>query len=160
MLQNSTNETKKALLQAHQLLVKNKDPESAANFLSGFLSDNTDIQDPSILFWLALCYLESAQYDLAKGVYLKMESFYQAGFCELLKGNLHEAKEIWRHCANSEVKNWSRSLENILEGFIFYEPTFLGLRNHLEVDVSYLLRAGQIKFAENINIGGYDNENY
>lgn len=149
-MKSSSNQLlKKITYKAHDLLVKDRSPETAIQFLTEYIDYNEN-SPTNILHWLGLCYLENNDYDGAKKAYLRFDGFYQAGFCELLKGNLEEAKYLWSKCINSEVKYWSQCLETICLGSIVKEPTFLNIRNHLEADFGYLLRAGQETYINNI----------
>lgn len=149
-MKTSSNQSfKKFIYKAHELLVTEKSPESAIELLTYYIENNEN-PPAAILHWLGLCYLENDDYTSAKEAYLKFNGFYQAGFCELLKGNIEEAKILWANCVNSEVKYWSQCLETICLGTIDKEPTFLNIRNHLEADFGYLLRAGQEEFINNI----------
>lgn len=147
MTNTTGNHYKKIVSQAHQYLINNDLP-SAINFLNDYVNNNEE--DYGISLWLGLCYLENNELEKARDLYLKLNAHYQAGFCEILKGNIAAAKGIWKFCSNSEVKHWSICLETLLEGVLVAFPTFLNLRNHLEADLGYLLRSKQLQFADNI----------
>lgn len=149
MVENSGLSFSKVIRKAHQLMVIEKKPFECSIYLKNILENNV-IEDIGIVYWLALSYLENKEYEKAKEIYLKMNAFYQVGFCELLMGNLVEAKRCWNRTVRSEVSNWSRAFTCLVEGHVADEPTFLGIRNHLETDLGYLLRANQIDFAENL----------
>lgn len=151
MTSSSSQVFKHTILKAHDLLVNNQDPEAAIEFLKDYIRQ-TDNPDRGILHWLGLCYLENKDYENARDQYLSIHQYYQAGFCELLLGNLANAKELWVKYPESEVKYWSQCLETILEGNLILVPTFLNLRNHLETDLGYLLRAKQEIFSNKILI--------
>ena len=145
----STKELKNVMLKAHKLLVIDSNASDAISYLIDYLEDKSP-KPLAIIHWLAMCYLESGKYEEAKDIYLSFNANYQAGYCNILRGNLEEAKKCWVNCSQSEVKHWSRCLETMLLGHIDFIPTFLNIRNHLETDLGYLLRAKQEYFCNNI----------
>ncbi|MGD9581385.1 MAG: tetratricopeptide repeat protein [Vampirovibrionia bacterium] len=149
MTSSSSQAFKKIIFKAHELLVTDNSPESAIDLLKTYI-ENNEKDNVAINHWLGLCYLENENYDKAKEAYLTIRGFYQAGFCELLKGNHKEAVLLWDKCTDSEVRYWSQCLKTICMGKIDIEPTFLNIRNHLEADFGYLLRSGQEQFVNNI----------
>lgn len=149
MLESPSKDFKRIISKAHELLIKDNDCQAAINYLENIINTG-ETKDIGVSYWLALSYLESGHYAKARDFYLTFDAFYHAGYCEVLMGNLPAAEELWKKCRDSEVKYWSDCFKSLLRGFMGYVPTFLGIRNHLEVDLGYLLRANQSKYAENI----------
>lgn len=149
MQSSSSKIYKKAIYKTHDILIGKRNPQGAIDFIKNFIKEN-NVEDSGIQHWLGLCYLEAAQLDNAIAAYLEIEGYYQAGFCELLKGNDTKANEYWLNIPVSEVQHWSNCLKTIIKGKIIETPTFLNLRNHLECDLGYLLKFKQETFANNI----------
>lgn len=149
-MQSSSSKTyKKAIYKTHELLVKEQNSLEAIDFIKGFINDN-NVKDAGISHWLGLCYLEAGQLNECISTYLDVNGYYQAGFCELLRGNDSKAFEYWQNVKVSEVQHWSNCLKTMIKGKIVKHPTFLNIRNHLECDLGYLLRFKQETFANNI----------
>jgi tetratricopeptide (TPR) repeat protein len=142
-------EFKKNVYKAYDFFKKENSAKKAALYIEELLREHNS-NDRGLTSWLGLVYLESGEYEKARETFLTIDEYYQAGYCELLTGDIESAKALWLNCKPSEVKAWSRCFSTLLEGYLSYEPTFLNIRNHLEVDIGYLLRANQLKFAENI----------
>lgn len=149
MQSNSAKEFKKVVKKAHELLILNGSPNECSAFIKDII-DHSETKDRGLVQWLGLSYMEANKFDLAKRAFESGGFYYQAGYCELLLGNLGKAKNHWKKQPESSVKDWSRALETMVQGRVEHKPTYLALRNYLEMDIGYLLKANQTKFAENI----------
>ncbi|OGI30468.1 MAG: hypothetical protein A2287_08750 [Candidatus Melainabacteria bacterium RIFOXYA12_FULL_32_12] len=99
---------------------------------------------------LALAYLENKDYSEAAKIYYELDQKYQAGFCELLMGNIYTARDIWYKIPESEASCWGKSLLDLIDLKKNYLPTFIQIRNHLECDLGYFIQADRLEYVENI----------
>jgi tetratricopeptide (TPR) repeat protein len=101
---------------------------------------------------LALAYFEHRNYDLAANIYYQTGELYQAGFCELLSGSPEKSFELWNKLPDSEPVQWAKSLLTMIDNTISSPklPSFIQIRNHLEADLSYIIQADRIEYAENL----------
>ena len=100
---------------------------------------------------LAFAYQEKKDYAKASELYCKSGNLYQSGFCELLQGNESEAKKLWDKCPPSPASQWGKCLLD----FINLKsrplvPSYLQVRNFLEMDISYFITANKVRYAENV----------
>lgn len=151
-MQSKNLTSREIISNVHQLLFVNADAPAAINYLSRVIEDN-QVDDPLVIGWLALSHIENLDLEKAKDVYLANNLYYQAGFCDFLQGNVDQAKRLWQSSPDSEAKHWGLGLHAMCRGFIdymFYKPTYLGIRNHLEADLGYFIRFQQIKFVNSV----------
>lgn len=100
---------------------------------------------------LAFAYQEKKEYAKAAELYKKAGAKYQAGFCELLQGNKFEAEKIWYSCPASPAVNWGKCLLDCINMKSKPNiPTYLQVRNFLEMDIGYFISANKVKYAESI----------
>lgn len=106
---------------------------------------------------------EEAKTQLLNLNFKKCENFFKKnqyllewGYCNLLKGNIEVAKNIFSTIANHNPRaHWALRLIQFIEGFVSFLPSYFEVRNFLEIDINLLLKANKIKFVENI-INGDD----
>lgn len=98
----------------------------------------------------ALAFFEKGSYKEASELYLAQNNYYQAGFCELLLGNKERARELWFNADDSPAVCWARCLIDMIDVKIELIPSFLQIRNFLECDLTYFIRAGKLNYAENV----------
>jgi len=100
----------------------------------------------------ALVYLENNEFKKAAEAFLKVGEKYQAGFCYLLAGEDFETHKLWySECPDSPALQWGKSLLDLINlSPTPRQPTFLQIRNFLEMDIGYLIKANKLKYAENI----------
>ncbi len=99
---------------------------------------------------LGLIYLETKEYKKAAAAYREIGERYQAGFCELLQGNEEEAERLWLSAPESEPCEWGKCALKIIKNENDIYPSFLQIRNHLEIDIGYFIQANKFKYAESL----------
>lgn len=106
---------------------------------------------------------ETAKQDLLNLKFKDCEKFFknnhyalEFGYCELLKGNLNNAKKILSQISNNNPRaHWALRMFQFIEGYVTFLPTYFEIRNFLEIDINLLLKARKIDWVENI-INGDD----
>lgn len=88
--------------------------------------------------------------------FIKNEYCLEYGYCELLKGNLEKAKQIFASISNNNPRaHWALRMIQFIEGYVTFLPTYFEIRNFLEIDIHLLLKANKRDWVENI-INGDD----
>lgn len=81
------------------------------------------------------------------------ENNYQLeyGYCELLKGNLNEARKIFTPIRDSDLRaDWAYLFIQFMNNYIQFLPSYLQVRNFLELDIALLIKAGLPEYVENV----------
>jgi tetratricopeptide (TPR) repeat protein len=107
-------------------------------------------QHPDWLLLAAELHLSLGQYEQALPFYLTLNDHYLSGFCNLLLGNGAQAAECWAPLLLEHPTHWVATLFGLVTGQVTHKPTFFQLRNHLEKDLTHLLRAEQFAMADNL----------
>ena len=136
-------------------LLINKNPDTAINLL---LESSENIKQASDFYrnfyknTLALAYQEKQDYSKAAEIYKEAGEKYQAGFCELLSGNKNEAEKLWYSCCSaSPAAQWGICLLDFINLRPNpHIPTYLQIRNFLEMDIGNFIIANKTRYAENI----------
>jgi len=147
---DNENNIIKKIFEARKELLVNKNISKAIIDLTALLQIS-DVENIYIIkSILALAYMENKDYSKAAEIFNQVNGYYQAGFCELLQGNIDKAKEIWEKLPENSIVQWGTSLL----GFIILDaklsPSFLQIRNYLECDIAYLIKADKLNYAENL----------
>lgn len=117
------------------------------------LANSTSIYEKE---YLAKLYVEEKDYTKASEIYRNIGMHFEYGRCELLNGNLENAKKIWQNIKeDSSPLLWSKSLLEFINLYVVHVPTFFQIRAFLEVDLDALLKAGHITYCENIVNGAH-----
>jgi len=149
-LSETKTNLKKLIIQARNEALVNKNFEKSIQDLLE-LANKYDVNaDYFYKQSLALAYFENRDYANAAKVYYEADDKYQAGYCELLMGNLDAARELWSKAPDSSAVEWGRCLIDMINFQVKKLPSFLQIRNNLEVDIGYLIQAQQFKFAQNL----------
>jgi tetratricopeptide (TPR) repeat protein len=148
-----SNSSKEIIYKARQEILINKNPDDAIKLLLESIehSGNSEFYKNLSKTTLALAYQEKKEYAKAAEIYKEAGEKYQAGFCELLLGNKLEAERLWCGCSSSPAVQWGRCLLD----FINLRPqprvpSYLQIRNFLEMDISYFITANKLSYAENV----------
>lgn len=106
----------------------------------------------SLLLKEAIVYLENNEFIKAAEIFKKANAMYQVGFCNLLAGNELETEKLWySHCNPSPAVEWGKCLLDFIHLRQYPRiPSFLQIRNFLEADIGYLIKANKTHYAENI----------
>lgn len=140
------------IIQARKEVLVNKDCAKARLLLDSI--DRAKVSDEKEKLLLkntyALLFLENREYLKAAEIYRELEENYQAGYCELLAGNEAETEKLWHGAPESEPCEWGKCLLDFIRLKKGRKPTFLQIRNHLEIDIGYFIEADKLKYAENL----------
>ncbi|MBK8190854.1 MAG: hypothetical protein IPK79_10440 [Vampirovibrionales bacterium] len=129
-----------------------RDPAGTVAELQPFLSDRRlQPEEQRALTDLAtLALREQSRYDDAMRLYTGVNDWFQAGYCEMLKGNLAGARHYWMKLEALRQNHWAVTLFGLVTRQLASCPTPFQIRNHLECDVTNLIQAGQFEFLENL----------
>ena len=99
---------------------------------------------------LDLDFTECEEYFCKNKLYLEL------GYCELLQGNLSNAKTSFENISHVNPRaHWALRMIQFIEGYVTFLPTYFEIRNFLEIDINLLLKADKMEWVENI-INGDD----
>jgi tetratricopeptide (TPR) repeat protein len=105
------------------------------------------IDDESMQDFLGFLYLENKDYVSAEKYFAQHHMAFQQGFCRILQGDKAKARTIWYMAKESTAIVWGKVLLGILDQRLEAIPTFLQVRNFLEMTLHYLFKSGQSDFA-------------
>ena len=101
-------------------------------------SDEFDLESRAKTFLMTGIFEESAK------LYNQLKMSFEEGYCYLLLGNIDQAEIIWNDLGDENPwLLWGRSLIEILRGELQNYPTYLQLRNFMEVEMSIFLKFGR-----------------
>jgi len=149
------NSSKEILNKARHELLINKNPDTVIILLleSFEIFKGASVFERNLFKnTLALAYQEKKEYLKAAEVYKEAGQKYQAGFCELLAGNKQEAEKLWYGCcASSSAAQWGICLLDFINlRHNPHMPSYLQIRNFLEMDIGNFIIANKIQYAENL----------
>jgi tetratricopeptide (TPR) repeat protein len=141
---------KETLTAVREALFIQKQPETALAILAPWLQ-NQDLEamEKRQMFELAgMAYQKYRQFDEASRAFSEIGDHYQAGYAQMLKGDLQQTGLLWQPLLTIRQNHWAVWLFGMITGSLKALPTYLQLRNHLEADVGHLLWANQPKLLE------------
>ena len=75
----------------------------------------------------------------------------ELGYCELLKDKLDEAKSTFTIIRDKDLRaDWAYLLIQFMKNYIQFFPSYLQIRNFLEIDIGLLIKAGMSEYVENV----------
>lgn len=75
----------------------------------------------------------------------------ELGYCELLKDKLDEAKSTFTIIRDKDLRaDWAYLLIQFMKNYIQFFPSYLQIRNFLEIDIGLLIKAGMNEYVENV----------
>ena len=92
--------------------------------------------------------LKTNEYLKSAKIYNALGEKYQEGYCYLLLSNESKASDIWYSANISSPVLWGRALLDIINSQINNVPTFLQIRNYLEVDIGNFIKSENTRYAE------------
>ena len=96
-------------------------------------------------------YLENAQIDECEIFFKENNYQLQCGYCELLKGNINEARKIFLSIRECDMRaDWAYLFIQFMNNYIQFMPSYLQIRNFLEIDIALLIKAGLSEAVENV----------
>jgi len=146
---------KEIINKARSELLINKNPDAAITLLlesAEKIKQDSDFYQNFYKITLALAYQEKKEYSKAAEIYKEAGEKYQAGFCELLAGNQNEAEKLWYGCCSSSpAAQWGICLLDFINLRPNpHIPSYLQIRNFLEMDIGNFIMANKTRYAENI----------
>src|SRR5690606_17820696 len=90
------------------------------------------------------------QYKEALHLYDEIGDTYQAGYCELMRGNLPKVQAYWTKTLEERNNHWCLTLFGLSTRQLNCFPTLFQIRNHMESDIANLIQARQGQFLQNI----------
>ncbi len=145
-----SDNTRKALNKCRDNIFVTQNYDQAVKDISNLLATAQDEEINFIKFHLGTVYFENLEFEKAKTIFVTLDEKYQAGYCELFQGNIEEARVYWEEAPDSGPVNWARCLPDLLNLDVTQIPTFLQIRNHLESDLSYLIKSNNLNLANNL----------
>ncbi len=147
---NLSDSTRKALNICRNNIFVIQNYEKSIEIINNLLTIAQDEEINFIKFHLGTLYFENLEFEKAKSIFIELGEKYQVGYCELLLGDIEAARKSWDDAPDSGPVNWARCLPDLLNLDVTQIPTFLQIRNHLEIDLTYLIRSNNLSFANNL----------
>ncbi len=141
------------LQQARKALFLENNAQLALDCLEPLLADadSLDFADRRGVLELAgLSLSRLGYYDQATQYFSATGDYYQAGYCQMLKGDINGTLQYWRPLSTLRQNHWCISLYGLIMNRMSSVPTFLQVRNHLEADIIHLAQAGQTQWVDHI----------
>lgn len=137
---------------AREALFIQKQPEAALALLAPWLFDkNLAGMDKRQVFELVgMAHQRCRQFDEATRAFSAIGDHYQAGYAQMLKGDLQQTGQLWQPLLALRQNHWAVWLFGLVSGTLKAMPTYLQLRNHLEADLGHLLWADQQKMIDSL----------
>lgn len=133
------------------LFFKEKNPERAFREIQPHLKARLSPEEKRAVYELTgLMLRDMRQYAEAVKCYLAINDSYQAGYCEMLQGNLAAVRSHWGKTAQLRQNHWCVTLFGMISRQLMSYPTTFQIRNYLESDITSLIRAGQFEYLENL----------
>ncbi|MEB3245474.1 MAG: hypothetical protein VKJ06_05760 [Vampirovibrionales bacterium] len=98
---------------------------------------------------LGVCCWHAGKFDEALTWFEAANHRYFLGYTHMLAGRLQQAYQVWQPLLAQRPQHWCGILLGLVSKQLQQYPTFLGVRNNLEMDVYYLYIAGQMALLEN-----------
>ena len=75
----------------------------------------------------------------------------EEGYCELLSDKLNDAKRTFTIIRDKDLRaDWAYLLIQFMKNYIQFFPSYLQIRNFLEIDIGLLIKAGLNEYVENV----------
>lgn len=97
--------------------------------------------------YLGIILLENGDYKKACEFFKNKKNDYSTGFCYILQGDLQKAREIWYQAKDTPAISWGKTFLGIINYKLEAIPSFLQIRNFLEMTIHYLLDSPQKQLA-------------
>ena len=103
------------------------------------------------IYKTAIKYFNNKQYNNAFDEFLKLNLFYECGYCKFIQGDVSSAKRYWESCKDeSPALDWGVGLLSLVNLTVPQNLSFFQIRNFLERDMQLLFENRQFKMVENI----------
>lgn len=99
----------------------------------------------------AKLYLTNAEIDKCEQFFEENNYQLEYGYCKMLKGEVNEARKIFTPIRDSDMRaDWAYLFIQFMNNYIQFMPSYLQVRNFLEIDISLLIKAGLPDAVENV----------
>jgi tetratricopeptide (TPR) repeat protein len=137
--------------QARDLFYRQKNAAQAEAVLRPLLDKPQDLQEKRAVHELMGLILRSQlKFNDALRIYEGVNDFYQAGYCLMLQGQLHNVQQYWGKSLLERNNHWCVSLYGLLTRQLATYPTLFQIRNHIESDIANLIAARQGVYLDNL----------
>jgi tetratricopeptide (TPR) repeat protein len=92
---------------------------------------------------MGFAHLKLKQWPQAAQAFIQGHNTYMAGYAYWLAGQYNQCRPQWLTLLSLKRNHWCQLLFGLVSGQAVLPPTFLDVRNHLEVDIAYLIAAQQ-----------------
>lgn len=136
----------KELLHFGLALVNDNKISEVNQFIESIFRNTTLLGKLKTKHWeyLASISLFAGKFNLTKACFVRSNNLESCAFVSILTGDYNEAKVILLNCVKSPVTSWCNYLISLHENKLSlrFHPSFLQVRNFLELTVQGLLRSG------------------
>ena len=142
-----------AFREAQQFLFTQQQPQQALAVLLPLSQSSTawPLEEKRPVFeLLGWAWQRVKDYEAATQAFQAIQDDYQAGYSQMLKGDMTQAAAHWQDLLTVRPNHWCVTLHGMIHRSMNRVPTFLQVRNHLEADIVHLIAAGQFAMVESI----------
>lgn len=100
-------------------------------------------------FLLGMTCWSLGKYSEAAQWFQQNKDIYLTGYSWMLAGDLQKAYQTWQPLLATKPNHWCGALLGLVSQRLQMPPSFLGIRNHTEMDIYALSQASQMTFLEN-----------
>ena len=96
-------------------------------------------------------YLVNAQFDKCEKFFKEYSYQLEYGYCKMLKGDVNEARKIFTPIRENDMRaDWAYLFIQFMNNYIQFMPSYLQVRNFLEIDIALLIKSGLSDAVENV----------
>ena len=129
------------------------DPARASELLAQFIRKKPKlslVQQKAMFELAGYIAIEQKRYTEASNFFQQAANSYMAGYAHILAGQYAACIPLWQGLAKTRENHWCATLYGMITRQLRTMPSMIQIRNHLEVDIAYLIRANQYEAVENI----------
>jgi len=96
-------------------------------------------------------YLVNAEFGKCEHFFKENDYQLEYGYCKMLKGEVNEARKIFTPIRDKDMRaDWAYLFIQFMNNYIQFMPSYLQVRNFLEIDIGLLMTAGLSEPVENV----------
>ena len=96
-------------------------------------------------------YLVNAEFDKCETFFKEKNYQLEYGYCKMLKGEVNEARKIFTPIRDKDMRaDWAYLFIQFMNNYIQFMPSYLQVRNFLEIDIGLLIKSGLSEPVENV----------
>ena len=96
-------------------------------------------------------YLVNAEFDKCEKFFKENDYQLEYGYCKMLKGEVNEARKIFTPIRDKDMRaDWAYLFIQFMNNYIQFMPSYLQVRNFLEIDIGLLIKSGLSEPVENV----------